>query len=302
MRAKSDDACRRLIERFVAFYGQSLFNPTWGEQVAVRPDNTLSIGMVFQGIDAATARATWQSFFDWISGQPADYTLAQPPFVAALPAANFWDAAWLKANVPQLLLSDDRPDAPAGNVFWRGNLNEAGWFLHGYESLWLPEALLEPASQARLVEALFAGSRRWRIGLHFNKGLAGGPVENRVAARQAATNPAAADAFALAISGAEGPPAIPGIAGHAPDLARARREAGNIAAAMATLRGLVSTPGAYVSESNFFEADWQSAFWGTNYARLRQVKDRYDPEGLFFVHHGVGSEDWSPDGFTRLKA
>jgi hypothetical protein len=30
------------------------------------------------------------------------------------------------------------------------------------------------------------------------------------------------------------------------------------------------------------------------------VKDRYDPDGLFFVHHGVGSEDWSADGFTRL--
>ena len=25
-----------------------------------------------------------------------------------------------------------------------------------------------------------------------------------------------------------------------------------------------------------------------------------DPEGLFVVHHGVGSERWSPDGFTRL--
>ena len=22
--------------------------------------------------------------------------------------------------------------------------------------------------------------------------------------------------------------------------------------------------------------------------------------GLFFVHHGVGSEEWSADGFTRL--
>ena len=29
------------------------------------------------------------------------------------------------------------------------------------------------------------------------------------------------------------------------------------------------------------------------------VKAKYDPEGLFFVHHGVGSEAWSADGFTR---
>jgi hypothetical protein len=31
------------------------------------------------------------------------------------------------------------------------------------------------------------------------------------------------------------------------------------------------------------------------------VKKHYDPSGLFFVHHGVGSEDWSADGFTRLR-
>jgi hypothetical protein len=30
------------------------------------------------------------------------------------------------------------------------------------------------------------------------------------------------------------------------------------------------------------------------------VKNRYDPDGLFFVHHGVVSERWSADGFTRL--
>ena len=39
------------------------------------------------------------------------------------------------------------------------------------------------------------------------------------------------------------------------------------------------------------------ARWTQKYA----VKDKYDPEGLFFVHHGVGSEDFSPDGFTRLR-
>jgi hypothetical protein len=58
--------------------------------------------------------------------------------------------------------------------------------------------------------------------------------------------------------------------------------------------------GAYLAESNFFEPDWQHAFWGANHARLQAVKSRYDPDGLFCVHHGVGSEAWSADGFTRL--
>jgi hypothetical protein len=61
-----------------------------------------------------------------------------------------------------------------------------------------------------------------------------------------------------------------------------------------------SIKGSYVSESNFFEANWQQSFWGSNYARLLAVKSHYDPDGLFFVHHGVGSEEWSEDGFTRL--
>ena len=33
---------------------------------------------------------------------------------------------------------------------------------------------------------------------------------------------------------------------------------------------------------------------------LLAIKRRVDPDGLFFVHHGVGSEGWSDDGFTRL--
>ena len=41
--------------------------------------------------------------------------------------------------------------------------------------------------------------------------------------------------------------------------------------------------------------------WGENYDRLLAVKSKYDPDGLFFLHHGVGSEDWSADGFTRLN-
>ena len=58
--------------------------------------------------------------------------MVQPPLVAAIPGRNFWDVAWMKANAPDFLSSDDRPGAPEGNVFWRSNLGEAGWYLHGY--------------------------------------------------------------------------------------------------------------------------------------------------------------------------
>lgn len=31
---------------------------------------------------------------------------------------------------------------------------------------------------------------------------------------------------------------------------------------------------------------------------LAGARRKYDPDGLFFIHHGVGSEAWSADGFT----
>ena len=68
----------------------------------------------------------------------------------------------------------------------------------------------------------------------------------------------------------------------------------------AVLCALTASPGAYVSESNFFEKDWQRAYWGGNYPRLAAVKRKYDPTGLFFVHNGVGSQGWSLDGFEKL--
>jgi len=63
---------------------------------------------------------------------------------------------------------------------------------------------------------------------------------------------------------------------------------------------VVPNAGAYVSEANYFDRAFQASYWGPNYARLAAVKRKYDPNGLFFVHNGVGSEQWSRDGFSRL--
>ena len=70
-----------------------------------------------------------------------------------------------------------------------------------------------------LVDALAAASRHWTIEMHFQKGLAGAPAEVLAAARETPINPAATDAFMLAIVASEGPPAFPGMPGHEPDIA-----------------------------------------------------------------------------------
>ncbi len=296
IKAASDEAFHALIAKVMDFYRSALFNPHWGEQISFRRDNTLRVSMVFQGLTQAQAEATWAPLLAWINAR-SEYRFSEPLKIMALPARHFWDAEFFRKHVPGLMVADDRRGAPAHHTLWAGDQEQVGWFIHGYQSAWMPAALLQPGQQARLVDALFAASRHWSFALHFNKGLAGGAAAAIERARDTATHPQVLDAFALAISGASGDPAFPDMPDARPQLAKARREAASIAQAMSALRAVAPGAGSYVSESDYFLHDWQNGFWGANYDRLAAVKRKYDPEGLFFVHHGVGSEGWSADGF-----
>ncbi|RBR10787.1 uncharacterized protein FIESC28_09318 [Fusarium coffeatum] len=61
---------------------------------------------------------------------------------------------------------------------------------------------------------------------------------------------------------------------------------------LALMRELDPVQGAYLNEANPIEPDWQRSFWGPNYARLRDIKEKYDPEGILWCPRCVGSEDW----------
>jgi FAD/FMN-containing dehydrogenase len=300
VRAGSDDAFRLLIDRVLGFYGERLFNPHWGEQMSFGPDNALRIGMTFQGIDRREAENVWRPLIAWVADRPEDLAWDVAPAFEDLPARQFWDAEVLERVAPGRVILDNRPNARSGSFLWAGNEVEAGQFLHAYYSRWLPASLLADDQRAALADALFAGSRHWAISLHFNKGLAGAPDADLDAARETAMNPAVLDAFALAVIISEGPPAYAGIPGDPPDLVAARRNAEAVMRAGDEISRVAQAPGAYVSESDFFISNWQDAFWGPNYPRLAEVKRTYDPAGFFFVHHGVGSDEWTADGFTRV--
>ncbi|MBV9686891.1 MAG: FAD-binding oxidoreductase [Alphaproteobacteria bacterium] len=298
--AFSETAFRELVGHFVDFYADNLLNPHWDQIVNIRPGNRLEIRMAFQDLDRQQAEALWQPFFHWVNGSPQDFTYQLTPRTIAVPARNLWDPVFLKTHFSSAVLSDDRPGAPNDNIFWSGNLAEVGHFISGYESLWLPASLLQPGRRGALADALLAAGKQWPVELHFQKGLAGGSEDAVSATKDTAMNPDVLDAFALAIIGGEDPPAFPGLPGHQPDLEADRKHARQIRKAMSELKRLAPGAGSYFAESDFFEPNWQTSYWGPNYPRLLSIKKKYDPGGLFFVHHGVGSEEWSADGFTRL--
>lgn len=296
IKARSDQAFARLITRFIAFYEDRLFNPHWGEHVHFTPDNSLEIDMISQGLTPEQTLAAWQPFFDWLKASPGEFDVDSP-------GAWAWDARayWDPDKRSSEFVRDTRAGAPRHHVWGKGDQGEVGVFLHGYDSLWLPDSLLQKDRQSSLSDALFAASRHQIVRLHIGKGLAGAPPQIRAAALQTAMNPAVVDAFTLVIIAAgEQPPAYPGYPRPALDLAVARKTARDINLAAAELRKIAPESGSYVSESNYFNRAWQQEYWGQNYSKLRTIKSKYDVVGLFFVHHGVGSEEWSADGFTRV--
>ncbi|KAI0064475.1 FAD-binding domain-containing protein [Artomyces pyxidatus] len=58
--------------------------------------------------------------------------------------------------------------------------------------------------------------------------------------------------------------------------------------------------GSYSNEGDVREPAFQETFYGPNYQKLLSIKAAYDPNDLFIVGAGVGSERWDAEGLCRL--
>lgn len=50
--------------------------------------------------------------------------------------------------------------------------------------------------------------------------------------------------------------------------------------------------GTYLNEADPNDPDWKEAFYGNQYSWLESVKQKYDPEGVFWCYRCVGYEGW----------
>ncbi|KAH6850576.1 hypothetical protein B0I37DRAFT_117027 [Chaetomium sp. MPI-CAGE-AT-0009] len=91
------------------------------------------------------------------------------------------------------------------------------------------------------------------------------------------------------------------VAGNAPlaDKAAAQDKLTNVVDA--ALREAAPNGCAYVNEADPYEPNWQEAFWGDNYPKLFELRNKYDPDGVFYAVSTPGTEGWEQiETGTRL--
>jgi len=70
---------------------------------------------------------------------------------------------------------------------------------------------------------------------------------------------------------------------------------------MPVVEKLTPKAGAYINEADFQQKDWQETFYGQgNYEKLKRVKTRYDPKGIWWHRIAVGGEGWAAREDGRL--
>jgi FAD/FMN-containing dehydrogenase len=282
--AGSDADFRRLLGR-LALVLPALCDDHWGEHVAFASTNVAEFGLYGADLPDEQLQALWAPFLDWVTAQPDAYRCDVS--VLTMPFA-LWDHEARSQLAPDSICHDDRPGAPPGRFWSAGNQFEVSWYLHAYQSHWLPRRLLDTPDA--LADTLFRASRPGGLRLDFNKALSGAAASALARDRATAINPAVFEAAALATCASWEQYAYPGVPGHEPDpeLARAGRQF--VTEVMDIIRAAAPDAGSYVNETDYHQPDWQRSLWGDNYPRLLEIKRTYDPGDLFRVHHGVGSE------------
>ena len=291
--ADSDEEYKALIREFLSFYHSKLNNKNWGEQFAFRPNNKLTIAMVTQGLTQEQALKVWQPFKDWVKKQSG---LHYDTSYIDIPPTKVWSYDFWHKTYPDMVTKNTGPDARDGEFWWSSNTGEVSAYWYTYQSWYLPEKLFDSQDIDKTAETFYKVSRLAPVSIQINKGLAGASEKAIKLAKQTSMHPGVFDAGALAIMSYSSDKPQFGKAKMTPEI---KKRVDDIYKAMGMIMALAPNAGTYANEADYFQKDWQKVFWGDNYNQLLQIKNKYDPSGLFYCHHCVGSEYWQEGGMCR---
>jgi len=287
IQAPSDAGYKRLVAHLVAVYRESFSNRHWSIQFELGPSNALSMWGFSVGLEETAAREAWEPLLTWARGQ-GDGTYQTTTAWHYNPFPTMWSADWWKAHDPSFIFVDDNPENPAP-MDYASAASQASAYVTAHHSRYIPASSFDASAQQPLAEALFEASRQHPFHFQTYKGLAESSQEVRAQAGNTSMHPAVLDATALLIISDLQKARFPGLPGHEPDrVAAAAAQAGAQAATEPLWRLLPAAT--YPNEADYHETGWQALGWGPNYPRLLEIKRKYDPNNLFSVHHGVGSE------------
>lgn len=296
--ANSDTAYKELIAHFLGFFRDKLNNPHWGEQITFNKTNTITLFMMYQGLSKQQVQHVWQPLKNWLSQSPKKFAFKFT--ILPIPGRMMWDYAYLHKHYPQFVTLNTSANARPKEFWWTPNSGEVYKYWYSYTSWWLPQSLFATKNIAATTELFFKASRYNKYTLHINKGLAGSSKKAQMLDKETSMNPVAFSSPALVILGNGTNKAYLGVKGMEPNAAVAQKARDNINQATQLFMKAAPQSGSYANEADYFLKNWQTAFWGSNYPRLLSIKQKYDPQGLFYCHHCVGSEAWSSDGMCRV--
>ena len=275
IKAASDRDFQRLLAQFFDFYAADLVQSALGRRHHHTPDNTLDVSMASQGLSTDDAIGIWRPFLSWVAAQGPAYSTTGTS-IGSDAAHSYWDVEAMRKAGSRAVEFDTRPGARATHGWWKGDEEQVGAFLYGYDSLWLPKSLLESGSRSKLAGALFAASREMLVRVHFNKGLAGGTPEAIAAAHDTATNPKVCDAFGLAIIATGGAPRYPGLV-PPDDAAKAANDAKGVDQATTILRAIAPDCRLLCLRKQFLQRELAAGFLGRQLSKARRRQGEIRP-------------------------
>ena len=294
--AKNESTYRQLVQKFLEFTRQNLINPNWGEQVHFAPDFRMYVKMTSIDFTADEIKKIWAPLLDMVDGE--NIKLIEDLVVYDTPAQRWWDMDYREKELPETIVIDQYSNNRGKQFYWNGDNGETSVFWAGYESAWLSQSLLEADNIQELTDTIIKAANEFRFAFHFQKGLAGASEERLAQARNTPVHPSVLDAFALLLCGAA-QQNVYDQKGLELDETAMRLKGKQVEKVYEIFRVIQPDTGSYSAEMNFHDKQWRTRAWGDNYPKLLEIKNRYDPDGLFTGHHQVGSEYWSKDGFVR---